>query len=417
MNMKTKKMILLTNSFPFDKGETYLETEVNYYEKFDFVDIFALSVRRNKGKREINGNNIEVYPIFFASKWVYIINSLRVLGDKNFYQELFKLLREKRLTVKRFIRLIVFITRARYEASLIMKNYKNKKNVVTENGIIYSYRFEYQIYVALLLKKYFPNYKLVARGHRYDLYEYANTEDYIPLREKILDSVDSMICIAEDGKRYLENKFPKHKEKIFVSRLGTLNHNIKKVTKKSGELKLVSCSNVVKVKRIEKIIEALSLLNDIQVHWTHYGDGVLLNEMIQLAKEKLPKNISVDFKGFKANKQVLYDYSKEEYHIFINVSESEGIPVSIMESLSFGIPVIATNVGGTDEIIEDGYNGVLIDKNFDIVELKNWILKFTNMNFKEYQMYRDNARVSWEKSYDANENYSEFIKYLHNLSD
>lgn len=43
----------------------------------------------------------------------------------------------------------------------------------------------------------------------------------------------------------------------------------------------------------------------------------------------------------------------------MNLSTSEGVPVSIMEVQSYGIPVIATNVGGTGEII-DKDNGILL---------------------------------------------------------
>lgn len=46
------------------------------------------------------------------------------------------------------------------------------------------------------------------------------------------------------------------------------------------------------------------------------------------------------------------------------MSLSEGIPVSIMEAISFGIPIIATNVGGNAEIVNDE-TGVLIPVNID----------------------------------------------------
>ncbi|NCO54621.1 MAG: glycosyltransferase, partial [Bacteroidetes bacterium] len=63
--------------------------------------------------------------------------------------------------------------------------------------------------------------------------------------------------------------------------------------------------------------------------------------------------------------------------LFINVSESEGIPVSIMEALSAGIPVIATNVGGTNEIVNNDV-GFLIDKEFEINTAVNIINNYLN---------------------------------------
>lgn len=53
-----------------------------------------------------------------------------------------------------------------------------------------------------------------------------------------------------------------------------------------------------------------------------------------------------------------------DFDLFVNMSLSEGIPVSIMEAISFGIPIIATNVGGNAEIVNDE-TGVLIPVNID----------------------------------------------------
>lgn len=49
--------------------------------------------------------------------------------------------------------------------------------------------------------------------------------------------------------------------------------------------------------------------------------------------------------GYIANKDLLDWYKTNKPSIFINVSSSEGVPVSIMESMSCGIPTIATDVG------------------------------------------------------------------------
>lgn len=49
--------------------------------------------------------------------------------------------------------------------------------------------------------------------------------------------------------------------------------------------------------------------------------------------------------------------------VFVLVTHSEGLPVSIIEAMSFGLPVIASKVGGVPELIDDGINGVLISPN------------------------------------------------------
>lgn len=73
--------------------------------------------------------------------------------------------------------------------------------------------------------------------------------------------------------------------------------------------------------------------------------------------------------------------------MFINVSSSEGLPVSIMEACSFGIPIIATNVGGTAEIVQAGVNGILLKEQFETEVLKQAILRFAGMERQEYDGY------------------------------
>ena len=174
---------------------------------------------------------------------------------------------------------------------------------------------------------------------------------------------------------------------------------------------MVSCSNVVPVKRLDLIIAALKEITNVRVIWTHFGDGILLNEIKKLAKQ-LPENIETDFRGNLKNSDLMKVYEKEQFDLFINVSSSEGIPVSIMEAMSFGIPCIATDVGGTKEIVTDGYNGRLLRSDFnnaDFVEAINWYLK---MDKDTVYNLRKNVYSFWEGKYNAETNYSEFVKEL-----
>jgi glycosyltransferase involved in cell wall biosynthesis len=106
------------------------------------------------------------------------------------------------------------------------------------------------------------------------------------------------------------------------------------------------------------------------------------------------------------------EYTEKPYHLFVNVSESEGIPVSIMEALSFGIPCIATDVGGTREIVRDKYNGILLEKDFEPEVLADWISYFAKLPDSEYQAYRNRSRLSWQENYDADRNYKAFVNTL-----
>src|SRR5690606_27399675 len=123
------------------------------------------------------------------------------------------------------------------------------------------------------------------------------------------------------------------------------------------------------------------------------GFGPMENELRELAKNKLGKksNIQFEFTGRMNNPDLLEFYRKNPANVFINVSESEGIPVTIMEAMSFGIPVIATDVGGVREIVKSGANGILLQKELAADDLIAAINFFVRLDSREMKAYRSAA--------------------------
>jgi glycosyltransferase involved in cell wall biosynthesis len=79
-----------------------------------------------------------------------------------------------------------------------------------------------------------------------------------------------------------------------------------------------------------------------------------------------------------------------------------------MEAMSFGIPAIATNVGGVSEIVQDEKNGFLLEKDFTDTQLAERIRRCSEMPNEVYQTYRKAARDYWEENFNAEKNYSDF---------
>lgn len=421
-------LILLANGFPYGHREPYLETEIPYLiSEFDRIFICALNVRRRPEEeikedetqflRSLPSGKIELCKVVFASKFTYIVNAVTVLFDKNLYKEIFLLSKEGTLTCARVARLLAYLSRARYEARRITRYLKN---TVCEDsrkeGVIYSYRFDYQPYVAMLIKKHFPSYAIVSRAHGRDLYEERNRDKYIPFRALLLEKLNRVYLISRHGYRYLLERHPQYSSKMCVSYLGTRDLGFGKQASREDNLKLVSCSSLTSVKRVKLIAEALSCIKDQSISWTHYGDGSEYDEIVQLCKSNFSDKVKVDFKGQLSNEEVLADYRSNPYHLFLNVSESEGVPVSIMEAISFGIPCIATNVGGTGEVVVNRYNGILLEKDFNVEELTEAIVCFARMSKADYTQYRNNARLFWESHYNSEVTYSNFAKELRSFA-
>jgi len=116
--------------------------------------------------------------------------------------------------------------------------------------------------------------------------------------------------------------------------------------------------------------------------------------------------------GEISNNEILNEYRKNYYDIFISVSETEGLPVSIMEAISFGIPIIATDVGGTNEIVKNNVNGWLINKDFDVKDLANKIIDINEMDEDKKKKYRREARNIWMRNFNAGDNYNKFFIQL-----
>ncbi|WP_281401109.1 glycosyltransferase [sulfur-oxidizing endosymbiont of Gigantopelta aegis] len=166
------------------------------------------------------------------------------------------------------------------------------------------------------------------------------------------------------------------------------------------------------LKRLDLIVDALSELNDIkeEIEWHHFGSG---SEM-RVIEDGLCKinnvNINVFFNGHLENEKILERYQLDKFNLFVNVSDSEGIPVSIMEAMSFGIPCLARNVGGISEII-NSENGYLLENEIDAKYLSN-VLKEIIFSREKLNIKSFNAFKTWEKHFNADINFPLFSKSL-----
>ena len=75
-----------------------------------------------------------------------------------------------------------------------------------------------------------------------------------------------------------------------------------------------------------------------------------------------------------------YYYSLD---IYFNTSLFEGIPLTILEAMASGIPVVAAKVGGIPEIINDNENGILVDSRDPIVYAEKCIYLLNNQKLRE----------------------------------
>lgn len=119
------------------------------------------------------------------------------------------------------------------------------------------------------------------------------------------------------------------------------------------------------------------------------SDGSL-KEVRKLAKQL---NLNVKFTG-KLSKKEWIALSKD-YNIFINTTNFDNTPVSVIEAMALGLPIVSTNVGGLPFLISHNEDGLLVPPN-DVNAMANAIIKLKeNQNLKNQLVI--NARKKVEK--------------------
>jgi glycosyltransferase involved in cell wall biosynthesis len=144
--------------------------------------------------------------------------------------------------------------------------------------------------------------------------------------------------------------------------------------KKDRIPRIVFTGRIIYAKGVQDLIEAFSRINP-HAELVIVGGGVYL-EALKKQVNKLPEEIA---------KRILFTGEVKpgditgilaQCDMFVNPSYSEGLPTSVTEAASMGLPIIATNVGGTSEIIQDGITGLLVTpRNVDqLEEALRWMI-------------------------------------------
>jgi len=408
-------LFIFSNFFPYKKAEAFLLNEFEFTKKeASSINLISLYGKHEESLIKEESNLKLLKPIInnSSSKIFLLFKGVFNLAPFNFHLNEFiktNILLSPQKLYYWFISL--FISRA----ALSSDAYKQLVKLVnaSKNPILYFYWGDNLAWTIPYLKKEIKNkdLKIIIRLHGSDLYENLK-HNYAPLRSAIFSAADTIVPISEHGYNYIFNKYPKFSAKVFLSRLGVfdngLNYNIQNLSK---EFTIVSVSNVVALKRLNLLFDALQKTQS-NITWHHFGDGVLMNDLNNAIKNKR-QGLNVILHGYVSNHTLINFYQKQQVDLFVNVSSSEGIPVSIMEALSFGIPVIATDVGGSSELVSDKV-GELISSNFSTESLGQNIEKVLNLNSEELLLLRSNARSIFELKVNAKINYLLFYNKIKN---
>jgi len=134
------------------------------------------------------------------------------------------------------------------------------------------------------------------------------------------------------------------------------------------------------------------------------GEGSLQKKVVEYAN----KYENITYLGKQPRTLVLEELCKCKAMIFPSLW-FEGMPLSIIEALQVGTPVISSNVGVMKEMIQHKVNGLLFNPN-DINDFKTALEYFDTLSANERELYNKAAYNSFEKNYTPQQNISQLKK-------
>jgi len=182
---------------------------------------------------------------------------------------------------------------------------------------------------------------------------------YSRMEKSVQPLTAKIITVSEyDRKLALTEKIaPSHK-------MQTIHNGIYQIEKRVAPIKetdeyplIVMVARFEVPKRQDLLLEALAEISDVPWRLRLIGDGSLRPSLEKFVADKGLMD-RVSFLGNQLDVTSLL----EESHLFVLLSDWEGLPISIIEAMRAGLPIIATNVGGVNELVSDNEGGFLINR-------------------------------------------------------
>lgn len=226
-------------------------------------------------------------------------------------------------------------------------------------------------------------------------------DDKFKLTKLALNNIQT-IAVSDAAKRILQEKSNLDSKNIttIYNTIEVENKN-KNVDERLKELKdlgyfIVSqVSRVIDYKGIYDFVDIaeITIKENDNIRFVFIGDGPEKENLEKYIKEK---NLQ-EYIFMLGSKNNVIEHLKY-IDLVLLCSYIEGLPLAPLEAFSQGIPVIATNIDGTNEEIQDGYNGYLVEKK-DIENFKNKILKIYN-DKNLYKQMKESAKNRYNIYFD-----------------
>ena len=209
-------------------------------------------------------------------------------------------------------------------------------------------------------------------SENFDEFQVKNYGFSISLQKKVrnfsIKNSDIVITPSQHLKNFILNLGFKNKIETIHNGITIPEESAKKFTNDQTNITIVS--RLVTHKNIEKIIAAISDLNNSLIKLNIIGDGPELDQLQSIASRSNNKE-NVIFHGKLHRDDINSIFLKSD--IYVQASNYEGLPHSLLEAMSYGIPVLCTPVGECKELLGNEDRGYELDLPVSIDNIKSKI--------------------------------------------
>ncbi len=403
-----QELWLFTMRFPFGNGEAFLENELPILSAgFQRVRIFPLLPI---GEARPLPANVETVRLFDEHSVYRPLGVSRMLLDLPNVLRVWRSGRRSAPSPEIFTkhrREFLSVLRQAFARERILRPWINDRYDPARVAL-YSYWSSDWATVLGISKLHDGRVHFVSRMMGFDMFDHRAPDGWQRFQNFHVAQAEHVYVIAEAGLTHMHERFPKALGKFSISYLATRDHGLGPWWP-AEELRIASCANLVELKRVHLIAEALGQVKG-SVRWTHFGDGPE-REHVEAGVRELPGNVTVEIMGSLPNSEVIAWYSANPVDVFMHASRTEGgAPVALQEAASFGIPLIAADAGGVREIVTPD-TGILLPN-----DVTSAMLAATLDSFRASGWYtaegRSHVRAFWASKFNAAEVYARLLEEL-----
>ena len=253
-----------------------------------------------------------------------------------------------------------------------------------------SYQGFWRYSIHVLISKIFFR-KVILHIHGGGFNKFYNGQNLIKKHyiRRILSSVNAIIALTPKWNDFFLQIVPNQRIFTISNAVMPLNDLPKRYT--GNKINILFLAGLNKDKGIYDFLEGIKKLGKVSnLQFLIAGFGPEEKKVKQICKKL--KNVAFVGPVFGKKKEQIYINSD----FYVLPSYVEGLPVSLLEAMSAGLPVITTPVGGIPDVINDGENGFLIQPG-NVYALKEKILELANNEKLREEMGKRNRELIKQK--------------------